>query len=217
MKSEERKKYYGAALQEQRHLLQRSIDGMASGELAEALNVATRIRTLVHEAGRNKPLLKYLKNNYLDMPMRDIRVNVAPAGPPGTQSITFFVPLSVSLGVPEGKLTLMKELNDEEYEDSTLGRWWTNVFMNLPGIGPVTRKEIILGVADKEGGAHVDADISAKYEAILTSKMVVLKAKDVDVEPLRFTRLATGRAGLEMLKFLEANFPIKAMEASSVG
>jgi len=42
--------------------------------------------------------------------------------------------------------------------------------------------------------------------------MVTLKVKDADVEPLRFTRLATGRAGLEMLKFLEANFPLEAMQ-----
>jgi hypothetical protein len=61
----ERRKFHRGALEDQRHLLKTAIDGMAAGDLTQALHVATSIRVLVHETGRSKPLLKEFYNNFL--------------------------------------------------------------------------------------------------------------------------------------------------------
>jgi len=47
------------------------------------------------------------------------------------------------------------------------------------------RREITLGLANKEGGAHVDADISAKYKRLLASDFVRLTIDGKDMPPLK--------------------------------
>jgi hypothetical protein len=92
MSGAERAKYYREALEEQRLLLRTAITGMAAGDLVQALHVATSIRTLVHETPGRPPLLKRLRNNYLDhleifdrIPDGDPRSRLAP----GTKTIVF--------------------------------------------------------------------------------------------------------------------------------
>lgn len=80
--------------------------------------------------------------------------------------------------------------------------------MSLPGIGPITRRELILGLANKEGGAHVDADMPARYKLLLGSKFVQFKINDIDVGPLNIARLVGGRCGVELLDCLDRSFPV---------
>jgi hypothetical protein len=94
LSSLERKGFYRKALDEQRHLLRTAIDGMAAGDLTQALHVATIVRVLVHETGASKPLLKHLDNNYLEMPIFERTEQPAPKAPPGMQSITFYCPVN---------------------------------------------------------------------------------------------------------------------------
>jgi hypothetical protein len=208
MSSSERREYYSKALDEQRHLLRTAIDGMAAGDLAQALHVATTVRVLVHETGASKPLLKHLDNNYLEMPILERTEHPAPKAPPGMQSITFYCPVSAQLKAPEGTVSLITELKLEDHTVSKLGVWWTHACMMLPGVGPVTRRELILGLSNKEGGAHVDADISEKYKNMLASKFINFKINDVDLGPLRVSRLVAGRAGVELLDCLNRVFPV---------
>jgi len=58
---EEKRKLLLSSLEDHRHLLRSAIKAMAEGDLRQALPIAVSIRTLVHETGRTKPLLKSLK------------------------------------------------------------------------------------------------------------------------------------------------------------
>jgi len=205
--SEERKAFYRNALNEQRHLLRTAIEGMAAGDLTQALHVATTIRVLVHETGASKPLLKHLDNNYLELPILEHTQKPAPPAPPGMHSITFYCPVSAQIKAPEGTVSLITELRLEDQTVSKLGVWWANACMMLPGIGPVTRRELILGLSNKEVGAHVDADISERYKNLLASKFFCFKINDLDLGPLRLSRLVAGRAGVELLDSLARSFP----------
>ena len=80
MTAEERKQFFAQKLNEQRHLLRAAITAMGVGDLTQALHVATIIRTLVHETGASKPLLKHLHANYLELPILD-RDHGAAEGP----------------------------------------------------------------------------------------------------------------------------------------
>lgn len=207
MSAEERGKFYSRALDEQRHLLKTAVDGMAAGDLTQALNVATRIRTLVHETGSSKPLLKYLHKNYLELPILDRKPQAPSPGPPGVQAIIFFCPVSAKMKAPEGTISLITELLPNEHAPSKLGMWWENACMVLPGIGPVYRRELILGLSNKEGGAHVDADITEKYRNLLASKFFNAKINDKDLGAVNISRLVAGKAGVELLDCLDRNFP----------
>ena len=203
MTTAERKQFFATKLVEQRHLLRSAIETMGAGDLTHALHVATIIRTLVHETGSSKPLLKYLKPNYLELPILDVV-----HGPPKQNAITYYCPVSAKLSAPPASICLMTEMNLPTYSQSILGAWWnSNPCMVLPGLGPFYRKELILGLANKEGGAHVDADIPQRYQSVLESQFVHAKINDIDLGALNISRLTAGRAGVELLHFLKSTFP----------
>jgi len=209
MTAVERKAFYMKALDEQKHLLEQRIRDMKEGDLIAALQVASVVRTLVHETGASKPLLKNLTTNYLQLPITLPKIPKA-TNPPGMSSITFFHPVSAKLTAPEGKIALMTEPPPQEtQEESAIGAWWSAIpCAILPAIGPVTRKEMILGLSNKEGGTHVDADISEKYQALLASKFFSFGIAGKSVEPLNLSRLGAGRIGLELLDSIKKNFPM---------
>jgi hypothetical protein len=89
---------------------------------------------------------------------------------------------------------------------STIHSWTSVKIMVLPGIGRVYRKELILGLSGKEGGAHVDEDISEKYKNLMASKFLTVKINDVDLGPVNIPCLVPGKSGVELLDCLEKNF-----------
>jgi hypothetical protein len=207
MTAEERKQFYLKALEEQRHLLKDAIAGMNTGDLTRALNVATAIRVLVHETGNSKPLLKSIRSDYSGLGIL-LRPPPPPARcPPGIKAITFYCPVSAAVST-SGVVSLVTTLDAKEYRESTLGEWWANACMFLPGIGPVTRRELVLGLANKEGGAHVDDRMPVKYKLLLGSKFVQFKINQIDLGPLNMARLVAGRCGVELLDCLDRNFPL---------
>lgn len=206
MTTEERTRFYLKALEEQRHLLRTAIGGMATGDLTQAMNVATRIRVLVHESGSSKPLLKCIQRNYLDLPILDRVMEPPKEVSPGVRSVTFYCPVSAIIS-GAGIVSLKTDLDSPDYRASTLGAWWNNACMVLPGLGPFARKELILGLTNKEGGAHVDPDITERYKLVLESKFVQFHINDIDVGPLNVSRLVAGKAGVELLDCLDKGFP----------
>jgi hypothetical protein len=73
--------------------------------------------------------------------------------------------------------------------------------MILPAVGPVYRRELILGLANKESGADVDGDI------MIASRFFNVQLSDTTIEPVNVSRLVAGRAGVELLDCLDRNFP----------
>jgi hypothetical protein len=212
MDPDDRKKYFLKKLEELRHLLRTAIVGMSDGDLVQALHVAAIIRTLVHEGG-TKPLLKHIDANYLELPILDRVLEPPKDHGGGVKSITFTCPISAKISSPAGTVGLITELEASAYVPSSLGRWWDGYpCMLLPGLGPYFRRELILGMANKEGGTHVDADIPKRYQMVLDSQFMHFKINDMDLGPLNVSRLVTGKCGVELLDCLDKNFPIPNAE-----
>jgi hypothetical protein len=198
----ERRKFYSEKLADLRHLLKTALNGMAAGDLTQALHVATMVRVLVHETGSSKPLLKHLRQNYLDLPMLDRKL----IPPPGHGAAVFYCPISAQIASDHSPIRLATDLDSDAYSLSTLGKWWANICMILPGVGPIYRKELILGLVNKEGGAHVDAEISLKYRQLIESRFVQTKINDVEMGAVNISRLVAGKCGVELLDCLNRNF-----------
>jgi hypothetical protein len=208
MTGEERKQFFAKRLEEQRHLLRSAVTAMGAGDLTQALHVATIIRTVVHETGASKPLLKYLHANYLELRIPDRIMEPPKDHGGGVRSITFTCPVSAKIS-DTGTVALITDQPSSGYFESTVGSWWDrNPCMVLPGLGAFFRKELILGLANKEGGAHVDADIPHRYQLVLDSQFVRFKINEIDVGALNISRLVAGRAGVELLDCLDKNFPV---------
>jgi hypothetical protein len=70
---------------------------------------------------------------------------------------------------------------------------------------PLSRKDIVLGIANKEG-AHVDDDMPRNYRIMLQSKSIQIKINNTESEVVNITKYVCGTAGVELLDCLERNF-----------
>jgi hypothetical protein len=208
---DDKKRFLSEKLKEQRHLLGKSIKEFASGDLAEAVRLAIAMRVLVYETGNSKPLLGQITSNYLQLEIPDRKPprNGAEKLPPGLQkAVVMSVPISVKIS-QEG-VFLNPELDREAYEPSILGKWWTRQScLILPGLGGFSRKEIVLGLAHKEGGAHVDINLHPKYKQLIESRQLQIGWNKDGVSPLNLSRYMTAQAAVELLECLNKNFPAK--------
>jgi hypothetical protein len=114
--------------------------------------------------------------------------------------------IAANLMISEGKLSLNPTLNQANLERKTLGRWWNDLGLVVPGGTPLSRKDIVLGIANKEA-AHVSDDMPRKYRIMLESKSLRIKINDNEYEPVNITKYVCGTAGIELLDCLERNFP----------
>lgn len=203
---EDRKKFLLDKLEEQRHLLRKSINEFAGGDLAEGLRIASSIRVLVHETGSSKPLLKQLTPNYLQLPIFDEYPKSTPP-PPGVQAaVVMFVPVSIK--VRADGVFLNPELESGSRTASILGKWWNRPSLVLPGLGGISRKEVVLGLANKEGGAHVDSDMTKRYQQLLSCQSFQVGWNKESVTPLNLSRFMAGQAGVELLQCIDSSFPL---------
>lgn len=205
LRGEEKKAYYLEALEQHRQLLRSAIGQMTEGNLVHALTVATSIRVLIHETGSSIPLLKRLRNDYLSLPIFTAPAPRPQPCPPNVRAVTV-MHIAANLMVAGGKLSLNPAMKIESCEQRTLGRWWTDLGLVVPGGTPLSRKDIILGIANKEG-AHVDDDMPRNYRIMLQSKSLQIKINDAEYEQVNITKYVCGTAGVELLDCLERNFP----------
>ena len=204
---EEKRKLLLSSLEDHRHLLRSAIKAMAEGDLRQALPIAVSIRTLVHETGRTKPLLKSLKPNYLDLSIMDLPTQpIHGVHPGGVRSITFNLPISVTFSIEEPRIRLNPDIDPKnEFRPVPLGTWWNKTFMNLPAVGAYSRRQLVLDLADKEA-VHSDVDISKQYHQLLGSQFLRFGFGDGEVATINISRLLTGKTGIQMLSFLETHF-----------
>lgn len=182
---------------------------MSEGRLAAALTVALILRVLVHETGRSKPLLKQLRDDYLALQIREGPAAKGEVIPPFGQKITIMhLPFAVFLHFSEPRVSLNATPDMSNFRSISLGSWWTEPVLKVPGCDALTRREVVLGVADKEG-AHVDDDMSEHYRRVLESTPIKFTIGGVELEPVNVTRFTVGQAGIEMLDLLNRTFPFQ--------
>lgn len=135
--------------------LVKSARGFDSGDHAEALRMATAVRTLTYDEGRGHSVLTQIGAK----PVMKWRSFYTPFGlpvPEGTRMIGSSLHGSV-FGADgfshEEPLDFGAEGNAVSYDD-----WWKVEPVVEFGDGHITRKQLILGLANQDGGAHVDLD-----------------------------------------------------------
>lgn len=200
----ERKAFYLSRLEEHRHLIRVAVERMAEGDLVHAITVATSIRALIHETGSSKPLLKHLRSDYLSLPIYSTK---EPEEDPRLAHLRkkTVLKIAANIMITAGKISLRPTLDTSGCETQTLGHWWTNAGLIVPGGPALSRRDIILGIANKEG-AHVDDDMPPAYRTVLESKSLQIKVNDSDFEAINITRYVCGTAGVELLDCLDSKF-----------
>jgi hypothetical protein len=126
--------------------LRDALGGYYSGKGEQVLNVATTLRVLIHDKPSSRSLLFRLNPDYWDLAIYD--------KPPLHPRAVFAVrtPIRMTGG---GESRIIRPTFGAPYQMVSLQHWWNSDYQPL---GPLrlSKRTIVLNVADKDGGAHVD-------------------------------------------------------------
>ena len=146
----------------ERHLrfLQRSAAAYDRGFKDEAIRIAVSVRVLVHQTKTSTSLLRHLGADDIELLSTVLRlrdpaktlmfdgVTRYTSGPRGLEP-------TAHLGSSPGSHSLMP-----------VADWWHQILIQPGPNTPITRRDIVLGAANKDGGAHVDAELTPEYSQL---------------------------------------------------
>jgi hypothetical protein len=150
-------------LRRQLRFLERSCASYDAGNKDEAIRIATIIRVLVHNTKVSTSLLKHLNATTINL--------LSTTTEPSPQTVSF-----VGLGMMRiggGGSEYFPQLGDGPPINQFIpvSKWWDQVVMVL-NRQRISRRDIVLAAANKDGGAHVDAKLSTEYEALASDGAV---------------------------------------------
>ena len=152
----------------------------------------------------SKPLLNQVRPDGLDLAVREH----AGEAKPGQEEILRFA-VGLRLG-PGRAVAPAVDLEPSHYSVSSIGAWWGRTliaFLSRVGTQVVyTRKQIVLMLANREGGAHVDEHENPDYVRLLTDLPLHLIRDEVEIETPDLARFLAAQSGVEMLDCLRRNF-----------
>lgn len=175
------------------------------GVFAESMRIATCIRTLVYENGKSKPLLKEVQPNGLDLSILDHVGKIQ-----GEEVFNFAVGIRIDSGVAVPSVDLQSANNTP----CVIGAWWNRPVFSFWSNGrhglstwmAYTRKQVVLILANKEGGAHVDPEMDPAYVKLLTDQPLGFHYQGIPIETPDLAKFLTAQSGVEMLESLKRNF-----------
>lgn len=143
-------------LDDQIYFLKESITAFDSGREMEFKRIALTLRVLLHDSWKSKSLLGQLE-------MKDT-LFIDSAIPFEELSQSSHSGL-VMLGTPlHGGSSKPLPILDGPFESKiTFDNWWNGVVFRDDGGNEFSRKDLVMTVADKDGGAHVDANLPKDY------------------------------------------------------
>lgn len=149
-------------LREQLGYIERSARAFDEGHEEEAIRLAAAMRVLFHEKGRNKsvlgqlgmrdtPMLSTPRTDFADW--RDLlNIQIDPDRRAGRDPVIFLPKLQT------------------EFSPIPFGDWWESDAVTSAAGTSVTRRRIVLGAADQDGGAHVDPKLERFYTELAAGR-----------------------------------------------
>jgi hypothetical protein len=145
---------------------------------------------LCTKAVRASLCLKQAKPNGLDLPILEH------AGEWPWQEQIFSFAVSVRMGATVAPAV---DLGSSHYSVSSVGAWWNRtVFTFQSRIGTqliYRRKRVVLILANKEGGAHVDPYEDRDYVRLLTDLPLSFTDYGIEIETPDLARFLTAQSG----------------------
>ncbi|MEX2489566.1 MAG: SEC-C metal-binding domain-containing protein [Pseudomonadales bacterium] len=143
-------------LQEQLAFLEASADAFDQGFEGEIKRLAISVRVLVHDTPRSKSLLGLLGKKNIDF--ADTATPFDERNKMTHSSLTL-----MSLGGPKGNIPFAPLDGSISRRVTDFDSWWDGIVFVDKNRTEFSRKDIVLALANKEGGAHVDPKLDAKY------------------------------------------------------
>lgn len=196
-----------AHLKEQLHFLEVSAESFDKGDTSEAKRMAVSLRSLLHDTSQSQSLLKLLgikdttvffdsssDENAIGPYTGLVLKSVGPKGGGYVPPLDDFPPTHISKQVPF-----------DEY-------WDKDIFIDGKG-NRFSRRKLILAIANKDGGAHIDPELDKEYaELTKENSLGWIYGNDMESGPLENASPAAVRQIThEVLKTLIPNYPEKKL------
>jgi hypothetical protein len=167
-------------LYEQMAFLRRSASHYDDGEFSEAKRLATTLRILLHDSSKSQSLLTQLglkkKLRFVDT-AGDIEPNTFEVLPGGRfrASISVSMPLApITWGSWKGfKFIARLDYHRTRFRSPRFEQWWNNIVVSIPPNFQLNRRQIVLGVANQDGGAHIDASLKEQFAGIARQRFIL--------------------------------------------
>ncbi len=203
-------------LRVQRHRLAGALGRFYSHDLpgdpisleAAVLDIAIPIRVMVHHVpDKKRPsicLLHQIAPEYWKRPIHFEPV-ITPRPrilPSGVRAVSVTLPWKFTIESGHFRFTRYKE-GPYSQAKAPLTKWWIDSCWDS-GSNRVSNKDLVLAMANKEGGAHVDGDISATYRVARAQGAIAIGGNQVS----NIAKLGSlvAYAGAELLEYLDENF-----------
>lgn len=180
--------------------LKTSSDSYDSGIKEEAKRLASTIRTLLHDTKSSKSLLGQLdvklKIYYFNTAIADTKFGLTGirTSTDGVNSVTEYIAPLDKLG-PKRK----------ENPWVTFPEWWKQMIVLNDGDSRFTRQDLILSLANQDGGSHVDPGLNKPYANL--SRNNSLNVYHLD-NPVKGVELASVRQiSFELCRSLQGRYP----------
>ena len=186
---------YPRLLKDQYGLLKDAVVGFYTGNEAKANDVAVRIRILVHSTSESQPLLFLVAANYLELSIYH---------KPASKDAIFVMNQPMRLSGDGAAVFIRDDFTSPSYVMVPLSRWWTEEYLIMGAIRS-SKKQIVVDVANKDGGAHIDPKVPLRH-AVASAPPLFVGSKDKSFRP-NLARIIVAQAGNELLNYIERHFP----------
>lgn len=141
--------------------LSRSSELYDQGYEDESLRLATTMRVMFHQTGSSTSLLTHMGLAGTNM--------LSSARGHGDWKDYLSQVINLASPLPIQMIPLL----GQAFAEVSLDHWWDGEPIFVDNGTPYTRKKIILSLANKDGGAHVDHQLEAYYEVLRAGKYAI--------------------------------------------
>jgi hypothetical protein len=148
-------------LRHQLDYIKSSCDDYDAGTTHEAIRIATALRIIFHDTGKSISLLTHLGQR--DLKLLSVAEDI-------DRTNRFFAGLTViELDPANLRQEFVPKLGRAAIKRSvSIDQWWQAdiVFQDPNNKFTINRRDLVLAATNKDGGAHVDANLDPRYELI---------------------------------------------------
>ncbi|MFK3797203.1 SEC-C metal-binding domain-containing protein [Pseudomonas sp. NPDC088444] len=145
-------------LNEQLDFIQSSAEAFDNGKISEAKRIALAIRILAHDTKRSKSLL-----SQLDRKSTLFWDTAESFNPDNVLTYSGLILAHISNGTEATYRPILDSFAGKLPKLVDFDKWWSATVFVDSSKRPLSRKDLVLSMADKDGGAHVDPELNGVY------------------------------------------------------
>jgi hypothetical protein len=156
-----------------RHIgfLERSCASYDAGNTEEALRIAVSLRVLFHDTKNSTSLLTHLNLKLSALVLSTFE----PGYKENKEAGTFVISMPVFLNINSSGVRTPPLSKARRQEFISASEWWDEIIAYSPPHHKVSRKDVILGASNQDGGAHVDSTPNEKLASMIKGNITITK------------------------------------------